>query len=204
MHQNIHNTHNIRNIHNKTTRSRFKMKPDGKISIYDIFIIKMLRDTTDELYLYVDDRITSSQNTQKGIDDIINILKLFDIKLPEMILRYTDYYETAWVYLHRLVTLNKALLNYSTVCRSSDLHMMTKSKNVKIFYNNKDKNNRYNNILYDCEWYRDIFIEILMDYSERIDKIVDELDTMDDGYHIFLINLCQDLNFPVPEKLFTN
>lgn len=213
MHQSTHNiynshkvhiSHNSYNLHNKPTRSRFKIKPNDKLSIYDIFIIKMLRDTTDELYLYVDDRTISSQTTQKKIDDIINILKLFDIKLPEMIVRYTDYYETAWVYLHRLVTLNKALLNYSTVCRSSDLHMMTKSKNVKIFYNNKDKNKRYDNILYDCGWYRDIFIEILMDYSERIDKIVDEVDTLDDGYHTFLTNLCQELNFPIADKLFTN
>lgn len=194
-------THNIRN---KVTRSRFKIKPNDKISIYDIFIIKMLRDTTDELYLYVDDRTMSSQNTQKGIDDVINILKLFDIKLPEMIVRYTDYYETAWIYLHRLVTLTKALLNYSTICRPGDLHMMTKSKNVKIFYDNKDKNNRYDNILYDCGWYRDIFIEILMDYSERIDKIVDELDIVEDGRHILSTNLCKDLNFSMPEKLFTN
>jgi len=163
----------------------------------------MLRDTdtTNELYMYVDDRTISPHDTQKMIDDTINILRLFDIKMPEMIIRYSDYYETAWIYLHRLITLNKAVLNYSTISKPTDLYTMTKTKNIKIFYNNTEQQNniRYDNILYDCGWFRDVFIETLIDYSERIDKIVDN-----EEKGTFLSCLCKDLKFTLPEKLFTN
>jgi len=184
-------------------RSRIKLKPLDKTSIYDIFIIKMLRDTdtSNELYIYVDDRTISPQDTQKMIDDTINIFRLFDIKMPDTIIRYSDYYETAWIYLHRLITLNKAVLNYSTTSKPTDLYTMAKTKNIKIFYNNIEQQNniRYDNILYDCGWFRDVFIETLIDYSERIDKIVDDEDKGG-----FLSCLCKDLKFTLPERLFTN
>jgi hypothetical protein len=208
------------NNYNNMSRCRVKLKPHNKLSIYDVFIIKMLRDTSDELYLYIDDRSIPPHDTQKLIDDTINILHMFNIKMPEMIVRYTDYYETAWIYLHRLITINKAIVNYNTVCRSSDLHMMAKTKNIKLFYNNTMHhiNNRYNTILYDCGWFRDLFIEIVMDHSERIDMIIDDTLGMDDinksnddkqshgdllDKTIFLTDLRSDLKFNMPEKVLT-
>lgn len=217
-------------------RSRFKLKQIDKMTIYDVFIIKMLADTSDKLYLYVDDRSLAASISQKMIDDTMNILRMFNIKLPDIVVRYTDYYDTAWVYLHRLLTLKKAVLNYNTINKTTDLGMFSKTKNVKIVYNNdvlaqsavlqwetlisKEENNsqnkirsqnmnRYDNILYDYGWFRDIFIEIIIDYCERIDKIVDEISEIDTEQTqkintLLITQLRSTLKFKDPEKVFTN
>lgn len=209
--------------------SRFKLKQIDKMTIYDVFIIKMLADTTDKLYLYVDDRSLTPCLSQKMIDDIMNVLRMFNIKLPDVVIRYTDYYDTAWVYLHRLLTINRAVLNYNIINKTTDLDVFSKTQSVKVFYNNNTLQsetsilnvgnnsqskiimqnvNRYDNILYDCGWFRDVFIEIIIDHCEKIDKYVDENnDTyIEQSQKInmsLIAQLRSALKFKEPEKVLT-
>lgn len=173
----------------KLKNARIKIKTCDKITIFDILVIKTLIDISDMLYLYVDDRTTDSSETQTMIDNFLNTLNQFGIKAPVTILRYSDYYNIAWVYLHRLVKKRKALLNYNETPKYSDLNTVMRNRHVKIFLYNDDssgsdeENNtitsfvekhniehvdRYDNILYDSWWFRDVFIETVIDDAENV------------------------------------
>lgn len=163
---------------NKNKTARIKLKPFEKINIYNIFMIKILTDMSDKLYLYVDDRTSDAQIVQKMIDDIFNTLRKFNVKIPDIVIRYTDYYETAWVYLHRLVQMRETLLNYNSTQRADDLHALLKNNKMAIFLvqdpNDTESKTRYDNILYDNGWFRDIFIEAIIDDAEKIDYKLDD------------------------------
>lgn len=123
-------------------------------------MIKILSDMANKLYLYVDDRSADAQITQKMVDDMLNMLRKFNVKLPDVIIRYTDYYGTAWVYIHKLVQMKKALLNYNSSQRYDDLQNLSKTNKIKIFLvaDSEDvNNNRYDNILYDNGWFRSFY-----------------------------------------------
>lgn len=163
---------------NKNKIARIKLKPFEKINIYNVFMIKILTDMSDKLYLYVDDRTSDAQTIQKMVDDTFNVLRKFNVKLPDVVIRYTDYYETAWVYLHRLVTMRKTLLNYNSSQRSDDLQVLLRTNKIKIFLmqdpTDTESKTRYDNILYDNGWFRDIFLETIIDDAEKIDYMIDD------------------------------
>jgi hypothetical protein len=200
---------------------RIKLKINSNISIYDIFIYKLLSDTTEKIYLYIDDRIigTASRSSgigilQKKINEMLHILTKFNLKLPDKIIKYTDYYATAWIYLHRLVQKNEALLNYNVVHKNDDLQTILFTNKVKIFLvNTLDTNNivndRYNFILYDNGWFREIFIETIMDDAEQVTYILDER-YMDNSSNMSKVNkllatkLKEVLKFNYAHAVLTN
>ena len=216
-------------IMNKNKTARIKLKPFEKINIYIIFMVKILADMTDRLYLYVDDRTSNPHTVQKMIDDMFNILRKFNVKVPDVVIRYTDYYETARVYLHRLVHMRKTLLNYNSDQRPDDLQTLLKTNKTKIFLihdsDNMESRNRYDNILYDNGWFRDVFIEAIIDDAEKIDYLIDDIrstnnnsphkDKMADTHmsktgdfvkinNNLTLRLCEILNFNRPEYVLTN
>lgn len=191
-------------------RSRIKLK--NKLNIFDVFIAKTLSDTT-KLYMYVDDRNDTVHTNQDILESTLNTFKLFDIKVN--VVRYSDYYSTAWIYLHKLITDKRVIVNYNTDCKSTDLSTIAKVKNVKMFYrfyqNNEinklsqDTNDtfsdKYDTILYDNGWFRDIFIETVMDYSEQINCALYE-DT--DKPNVMINELRSNLKFSTPTPILTN
>ena len=196
--------------------SRIKLKPYENMSIYDVFLFKILSDMSDRIYLYVDDRsqdISTIRTVQKKIDDTLNILKRFDVKPPDTIIRYTDYYDTAWVYLHKLVQFKYTLLNYNVNQQDDDLDTFMRNNKIKIFLlppKTNEPMNKYDFILYDSGWFRDILIEVIIDDAENVNYILDER-TKDPSHNdmsrinrIVSDNLTDVLKFNRPVVVLTN
>lgn len=56
-------------------------------------------------------------------------------------------------------------------------NIMKNKKNLKIYLandNNERYMNKYNNLLYNCGWFREGFLQLIMDDSHRIDVVVDD------------------------------
>jgi len=139
--------------------------------MWDLCVFKFLSDITDKLYLYVDDRTIDEKTVQKNLNNVFELMKLFEIKKPDVVIRYTSYYEIAWIYLHRLVKLKKVVLDYNLSQRYNDHQVMMKTKKIKIFLLSDNKN-KYDYILYDDGWFRDVFIEAIIDDAEKIDYVM--------------------------------
>ena len=206
----------------KNKISRIKIKPNENITIYIIFIINLISDISNKLYIYIDDRTYDTKTVQKTIDNILNILRNFNIRLPDKIIRYSDYYETTRIYLHQLIRLKKTLINYNSNPQPDDLFMFISNiEKIKIFLNQDDTSDnliyksKYDNLLYDNGWYRDILIETIIDHSENIDYIIDSrltntINIGSNSENLFEINkniitkICNILNFSQPDIVFTN
>ncbi|VBB18672.1 hypothetical protein YASMINEVIRUS_1203 [Yasminevirus sp. GU-2018] len=192
--------------------SRFKLKNPDKLTIYDLFIVKMLSETSTKMCMYVDDRTASAYDVQKMVEDTLNVMRSFGITMPEVV-RYSDYYDTAKIYLHRLLTLKKAVVNYNTTSRPTDLSVMAKSKSMKIFYSDQTQSqiqnqstedryeDRYDNILYDSGWYRDVFFETIIDHAENVTSIVDDDRTEKEKKLVSALRVIFD--FREPTKVLT-
>src|SRR5947208_1111698 len=107
--------------------SRIKIKILEKINMWDLCVSKFLSNITDKLYLYIDDRSIDEKIVQKNIDNVFQLMKLFEIKQPDMVIRYSSYHEIACIYLHRLVKLKKVVLDYNLSQRYDDLQIMMKT-----------------------------------------------------------------------------
>lgn len=245
----------------KTTRiARIKLSLFDDIDIYDILLAYILMEMSDKLYIYIDDRTyhktyhktyyktcykTYQNYYTTSITNIIEskltVLKRFGIKY-DSIIKYTDYYNIAWIYLHRLVNFGKTTINYNIEQCHDDLQYMLMNKyNVKILLrtNNESNesnessesnrlnhnynmnvngnNNRYDNLLYDSGWFRELFIELIIDDSEKIDfaidnndiakikmnKNINEIKMIKTNCRI-IIDLIQILNFNEPTYVLTN
>jgi hypothetical protein len=151
--------------------SRIKIKILEKINMWDLCAFKFLSDITDKIYLYVDDRTIDDTIVQKNLNNIFKLMELFEIKKPDMVIRYTSYYKIAWIYLHRLIKLKEVVLDYNLSQRYNDHQVMMKTKKIKIFLLSKN-NNKYDYILYDDGWFRDVFIEAIIDDAEKIDYVM--------------------------------
>lgn len=189
--------------------SRIKAKHYNKMDIFDLLVIKTLSLMTNKIYLYVDDRSLSACETQTEIDGYLSLFRKFKIKLPDAILKYSDYYQTARAYIHYLIKTKKALLNYNTTHKYNDFNTIMRNPNTKVFLNSDsdfpsslplsevtmifdncpsqvfaEKQepilhiDRYDYILYDkhTEWYRDVFIEAIMDDSEMVECVFEDYD----------------------------
>jgi hypothetical protein len=196
-------------MNNKITR--IKLKPLEKINIYNIIIIKMIIDMSDKIFLYVDDRDYDAHVIQKSIEDFYNILRKFNIKVPDMVIRYTDYYETVRIYLHRLIKLKKIAMNNNLIPKQDDLHIFMKTRKLKLYFYDKDVNKDVDkdNILYDNEWIRDIFIETIIDDSEKVNFMIEDYQNIMIGDIInknknLITNICDTLQFNRPKYILTN
>ena len=113
--------------------ARFKIKIFNTLKLYDIFLIKILRSISDKLYLYVDDRkiknnddINNINNTnniinkitsdefshKKKIDEILTMLKLFDVTVDNVIM-YSEYYDIVWLYIQKLIMTSKLFIKHN-------------------------------------------------------------------------------------------
>jgi hypothetical protein len=166
--------------------SRIKFKAcDNIISIYDVLIIYKLRYISDKLILYVDDRDRLNYD-QKKVDDMVCILKKFNLKF-DCVIKYTHYYNIAWIYIHKLALQQKITLNTNQhnnqyneqnkdLCdniknniKNNNLELLFKNKNsIKIFLEDYTVMNRYDNMLYNNGWFRELFLELIIDDSENI------------------------------------
>ena len=191
------------NLKNKI--GRFKLNLFENINIYTILMIKMLSDLTDKLYMYIDDRSIEPDNLNIKIDEINNNLKLFNINITISIIKYTDYYKIAWIYIYRLVYMNKTILNYNSNQEYDDINKLLLTDKIKIYlYDDTNKTDRNNNILYDHGWFRDIFIESIIDDIIKIDYIFDDilskslLNNLININHYLTDKICTILNFNRP------
>lgn len=192
--------------------SRIKFDPSKIHSIYDIFVVKTLSDMSKKICLYVDNRQNSKEINEK-VNQYMNILEKFNIKKPEII-RYTDYYNIAWIYLHKLVQKNIASIEYSKDYEYNENYNMKKileSKKVKIFY--KSMFNKYDSMIYNDGWYRDVFLETVIDHAEKINYVIsDEANIInydhDNNIHIIYKDFLNDLRnifkFKEPENMLSN
>ncbi len=167
--------------------ARIKFKPYDQMNIYDILIINALTDMCEVLYMYIDDRYNF---LEQELDHTLKCLKKFNIEISQVI-KYTDYYNVCWIYLHKLTMQKKVVFNYNYSKRVNDLQYFRSNKNnIKIFLDNDTScitnlntnesnffmtnNNRYDNLLYDKGWIREIFLELIIDDSEKIDFLIDQ------------------------------
>jgi hypothetical protein len=226
---------------------RVKIKDPNKINVFDLLMINKLGSFVDKIFFYLDDRSLNTIERRKLIDDYFALLKRFDINFCDSILFYSDYYQIARAYIFYLIKKKKARLNYNTTQKYSDLFTFMKDSKCKVFLdtdtntntstsqtfinddvstnvNNNDKKDglidRYDYILCDNGWYRDIMIETVMDDSEMIDYVLidhdifnnvpDDIDTFNnvsDSITNFKVRLKSELSialdFHEPEQAFT-
>jgi hypothetical protein len=166
-----------------TKIARIKLNLLDQITIYDIVIAQALLSICNKLIIYIDDREMTRDNlcsddTDYMIDTKISILKKFNIRIDGLI-RYTDYYNMIWIYMHRLTYLKKVLINYNSDKRPDDLyHVMAHKNNMKIYLEYEGASiNKYDNILYDSGWIRELFMEAIIDDAEKIEYGVNILET---------------------------
>ena len=193
--------------------ARIKLKSCDKLNIYDIYMIKILTTMATKIYLYIDDRTIDENTIQKMISNTYDLLHKFDVKLPDVVIRYTDYYTIAWIYLHRLVMMGKTILNYNSSQCADDLQVFLSTNKIKIFLIpdpvDTDNNIQHNGILYDNGWFRDIFIEMIIDDAENVDYMIDEIKKMPTQNNFIKINktfiqhVCNILKFKQPTCVLT-
>jgi hypothetical protein len=187
---------------------RIKFRCNHKVNIFDIFILSKLCVYGDKVIIYIDDRDAEAKKSQEIIDDLLHGLESFKVKHNCVFARFSDYFDTANAYIHRMIRTELVILNTNTEPIQSDLMLFIKHKNCKIFLKTNVSANEFRdkhaNILYDNGWYRDILIETLIDYDENVTSIVD----IDEGDKILLIQktklqieLCKLFKYSVPEHI---
>ena len=184
---------------------RIKFRREHKVTIFDIFILSKMCEHDHKVLVYIDDRDSNAIQVQKIINDLLHGLETFEIKHNCIFIRFTDYFDTADAYLHRLIIAGSVVLNYNTYTKKSDLNTFVKHKKCKIILKDNIAISNfcdiYANILYDDGWYRDILIEAIIDYSEDVTMIVatEEGDKkMVDQKAKLHIELCRHLGYKVP------
>jgi hypothetical protein len=157
--------------------ARLIVKMIENIDIYDILIAYMLSEMSDKFFLYIDDR--DFRSTMSSIDskikNILDVMNKFGIRIDGTI-RYTDYYDTVWVYLHRLAQQKKVTVKSNSEYIHDNTYNILQNKNrVKIMLNNSYCNYSHSdNLLYDSGWFRGSFIELIIDDSEKTTYCTDD------------------------------
>jgi len=178
--------------------ARLIVKIIENIDIYDILIAYMLSEMSDKFFLYIDDR--DFKNTMSSIDskikNILDVMNKFGIRIDGTI-RYTDYYDTVWVYLHRLAQQKKVTVKSNSEYIHDNTYNILQNKNrVKIMLNNSYCSYSHSdNLLYDSGWFRGSFIELIIDDSERTTYCTDN---HIDGNKNIAVNLTELLGLNRP------
>lgn len=161
-------------------KTRIKFKSSDQISIIDILTIHSITSKSDILYIYIDDR---SDYYNVHCDDVTEILlkELKSINLSTnqiFFVKYSDHYNLAWIYLHKLMMDNEIVIEPNQWNDHNDFENMTNNKkNLKIYLadeNNDKYMHKSNNILYNCGWFREGFLELIIDDSLKINYIFDD------------------------------
>ncbi|AYV77583.1 MAG: hypothetical protein Dasosvirus9_7 [Dasosvirus sp.] len=128
-----------------------------KVDIYDIVNIHSLKKD-NEFYLYIDDR-----ESFIDIQMILNDLEMYDI-VPQKVIRYSDYYEIAWIYMYFMINKDHAIIEYNGLT-CNDQYLFQEHKNdIKILIK---VDSLYHNI-YDRGWFREIVLSTIIDDSESV------------------------------------
>ncbi len=175
-------------------KTRIKFKPYEQINVIDILIIYSIINTSENtIYVYIDDR--SDYCDDGTIIKTKVLLKKINLDISRMIfIKYTDFYNLAWIYLHKLMMRNKITIESNTWKNyHNDYDNIMKNKNNLKIYLTYEKNERYmdkcNNLLYDCGWFRESFLQLIMDDSYQIDNILDEKSLHSTELLIKILNL---------------
>ena len=72
---------------------------------------------------------------------------------PDNIIRYSDYYQIAWVYIHRLVKCKNVIIESNlNDLEGDDLQTITRNhRNIKIVLKTNELSES-NSVIYDNEW----------------------------------------------------
>ena len=154
--------------------SRIKIKLINDINIFIIVKAYLLRKISNKLYIYIDDRIYIP-TINEDIDKMISIMNNFGIHIDNVI-RYSEYYNIAHIYIHRLIKLNSIQIIPEFNNPNKDMYL----NDYKLFFNNYDSiklslicdkktNTCYD--IYDNTLYDEIFLLLLIDYSENVSYI---------------------------------
>lgn len=197
--------------------ARFKVKLFNTLKLYDIFLIKILRNIADKLYLYVDDRKIKNDNDinntnniidnkiindeppnkkEKKIDEILTLLKLFDVEVDNVIM-YSEYYDIVWLYFQKLIMTSKLFIKHNkyglnkitstfntsnifdSISRNTDndlriIRFYREYISISLINEQLGSNFYMNNTLYEYGWYREVLLTTIMDDSEKINIIFDD------------------------------
>ena len=196
----------------KTARMKISMTSDT--SDDDITLMKALLEIADKLYIYIDDRdddyfgINNSDNND--INDIIETkldsLEEYGIQRALLnVIKYTDYYNIAWIYLHRLASLEEAIIDQNTNYHHADLKQILLNKQIiKIHLAlNSNENNKCTTLLYDSGWFRLLFLELVIDDSEKVDYSLDQSEMINTNMATMINANMVTINQQITEKLTT-
>lgn len=167
-------------------KTRIKFKCYDQINMIDILTMHTMINNSSIMYIYIDDRNCSdSYGSDNGLhkyfnfsDETLSLLKKMNLDIDrKYIVRYSEYYNLAWVYIHKLLMNNKAFIETDQRNQWNDYDNITKNKNNLKIYLTDERNDKYmdkcNNLLYNNGWFREAFLELIMDDSHQIDYLID-------------------------------
>jgi len=177
---------------NREKIGKITYKSTEELSLLDIVKLIEFRKYVDKLYLVID----AKNNDKKSTDKYVSFLDEHDIKIDKIINRH-EHYDIGWIYLHRLVKLGKVYVNYNTKIETNDIKLLINKYNVMIFLINDSDTNRYNNVIYSNGWYRDIFIDSIIEDIENINYVLN----LDEKCPLYSNSNSNTNNIPNQEKI---
>ena len=137
---------------------------NNELNIYEILTVYHYQKNNYRIVLCINDKTTGTQICN---DNIIQTLNRLGLKIDNIV-KYSEYYNIAWIYTHRLL-ITKKLKTYDLNGSIIDLPCIIKN-NTNITFKIHDGNSEY--IIYECGLFREIFINILIDDIQKIDNHV--------------------------------
>lgn len=135
-----------------------------ELNIYEILAIYHYYKNDYRIVLCINDKNTGTQICDNNIIERLNELGLN----IDTIVKYSEYYNIAWIYTHRLL-ITKKLKTYDLNGSVIDLPCIIKN-NTNITFKICDKNSEH--VIYEHGTFRDTFINILIDDIQKIENHV--------------------------------
>lgn len=162
-----------------TINARIEINSVREIDLFDIIIAYSIQESCDKLYFYIDD--VDATYDQVMIDHNINVLVKCGI-VPAKIVKSSEYYQIAWIYMHKLLQLRCVDMQCDKTNYSNELYITTRintSITVTLLTDsyhpkselNDDNNKRETVSIYNKGNFSRTFLLHIIDDAEKINYV---------------------------------